>query len=91
MRESTIEAHLRKRVKELGGFHRKVVYQGRRGSPDDWCFFPDDLLVIVECKAPGEKPRPDQQYEIDLLRTYGFNVFVADTKEEVDHILEMML
>lgn len=91
MLESTIEKHLRKRVKELGGFHRKVTYQGRDGSPDDWCFFPGGLLIIIECKAPGEKPRPTQEYEISLLRSYGFTVYVADSKEVVNDILEMLL
>lgn len=91
MLESAIEKHLRKRVAELGGFHRKVVYQGRDGSPDDWCFFPSGLLIIVECKAPGGKPRPIQEYEISLLRSYGFTVHVVDSKEDVDSILETTL
>lgn len=34
MRESTIEKHLVKRVKALGGEVRKVQWIGRRGAPD---------------------------------------------------------
>jgi len=34
MRESDIEAHLVKRVKELGGEVRKVKWIGRNGAPD---------------------------------------------------------
>ena len=34
MRESLIEKHLVKRVKELGGEVRKVQWVGRRGAPD---------------------------------------------------------
>lgn len=34
MRESQIEKHLVKRVKELGGECRKVRFIGRRGAPD---------------------------------------------------------
>lgn len=85
--ERTIEAHLRKRVAELGGMHRKVTYQGRTGSPDDWCFFPRGLLLIFECKATGELPRPDQEQEIKKLRKLGQEVFVVDSKDEIDELL----
>ena len=40
MRESTIEAHLVKRVKELGGECRKVTWPGRRGAPDRLVMLP---------------------------------------------------
>lgn len=88
MRESIVENYLRKRVKQLEGIHRKVVYQGRRGSPDDWCFFPGGQVMIVECKAPGETPRPDQVFEIETLRSFGLSVFVVDSKAAVDDALE---
>lgn len=87
MDERTIEAHLRRRVKERGGKHRKVVYQGRNGSPDDWCFFPGGLLLIFECKATGENPRPDQWKEIETLRDMGQLVFVVDSVYSIDSIL----
>ena len=82
-----MEAYLRRRVKELGGFHRKVVYQGRTGSPDDWCFFPDGQLIIVECKTTGEVPRPDQAKELKMLSASGFAATVADSYEAVDAAL----
>lgn len=40
MRESQIEAHLVKRVKELGGEVRKVKWIGRRGAPDRLVMLP---------------------------------------------------
>lgn len=88
--EKLVVAYLRKRVAELGGFHRAVVYQGRNGSPDDWCFFDNGLLLIAECKTTGEKPRPDQEREIKRLRDKGFKVFVVDSKASVDAMLELV-
>ena len=40
MRESTIERHLVKRVKELGGEVRKVAWVGRRDAPDRLVLLP---------------------------------------------------
>ena len=40
MRESTIEKYLVKRVKELGGEVRKVMWLGRRGAPDRLVMLP---------------------------------------------------
>lgn len=88
--EAHVEDYLRDRVKELGGFHRKVTYQGRNGSPDDWCFFPGAKLIIVECKSDNGTLRPDQKKEIALLRKNGFSVYVANTRKEIDLIMELV-
>jgi hypothetical protein len=47
MRERDIEAHLVKRVKELGGEVRKVKWIGRRGAPD--------RLVMLPVRYTSEK------------------------------------
>lgn len=41
MRERDIEAHLVRRVKELGGEVRKVKWIGRRGAPDRLVMLPE--------------------------------------------------
>lgn len=88
MKEASIEAHLRKRVKELGGEHRKVTYQGRKGAPDDWCFFPGGKLLIVECKRPGKNHLdPLQVVEIEFLQGMGFKAVWVNTLEDVDRVL----
>lgn len=87
-KESVVENHLRDRVGQDLGFIRKVVYQGRKGSPDGWCFFPNGRLLMVECKAPGEPLEPLQVIELKLLRSLGFWVAWADSKEQVDTILD---
>lgn len=64
MRESDIEEHLVKRVKELGGEVRKVKWIGRNGAPDRLVMLPGDAwlctesmdqptTIWVELKAPG--------------------------------------
>jgi hypothetical protein len=86
-KENTVEAYLQSEVKRLGGFTRKVVYQGRAGSPDQWCFFPKGRLLIVECKSEDGVVSPIQRAEITTLRISGFVARVAYTKDEIDGIL----
>lgn len=92
MKESTVEEYLRKRVKELGGTHRKVTYQGRKGALDDWCFFPGGKLLIIECKRPKKnKLDPLQEEELKFLLDNGFIAGWVNTKEQVDEILKSYL
>jgi hypothetical protein len=87
-KENKVEAYLQKRVAELGGFTRKVTYQGRAGAPDQWAFFPGGRLLIVECKAEDGTLDALQSQEIRQLLRYQFIARVAYTKEEVDEYLK---
>lgn len=87
MKESTIEDYVINRVKQLGGFTRKVVYQGRTGAPDRWCFFPNGLLLIMEIKRPKKVPKGLQAQEIADLQSMGQFVYSPNTKQAVDDIL----
>lgn len=64
---------------KAGFMHRKVVYQGRRGAPDDWYFGTNGRLIIIEHKRPGKTPDPKQVREIKRLRDRGFDVRVVDS------------
>lgn len=88
VKEKVIEEYLRVEVKKRGGEHRKVLYQGRSGSPDDWCFFPGGKLLIVECKAPGKKPTNQQLEELSWLNSMGFMATWVDSKEAIDLTLK---
>jgi len=79
-RESTIEKHLVAEVKKAGGMAYKFVSPGRRSVPDRLVLLPGGRAVFVECKAPGEKPRPDQLREHERLRALGFAVVTLDSK-----------
>ncbi|MBK3745789.1 VRR-NUC domain-containing protein [Paraburkholderia aspalathi] len=73
-------------AKKAGFLHRKVVYQGRRGAPDDWYFGFNGRLIIVEHKRPGKKPDPHQEREISRLRERGFDVRVVSTIEGAERL-----
>lgn len=87
--ESKIESHAVKKGESLGAEVRKVVYQGRKGSPDRWFFFPGAQLLIIELKRPGEKPEPLQKHEMNELRKKGFYVAWTDSIEGVDRIFDL--
>lgn len=79
-RENKIEKYLNEQVKAAGGITYKLAKTGRRGAPDRLVMLPGGRVVFVECKAPGEKPRPSQTREHERLKTLGFNVVVLDSK-----------
>jgi hypothetical protein len=102
MRERDIEKHLVKRVKELGGECRKVVWQGRRGAPDRLVMLPQrwvhhpttfrywcasNATIWVELKAPGVKPETHQLREHERMRKMGQRVVVIDSIEGVEELL----
>lgn len=97
MRERDIEAHLVKRVKELGGECRKVQWVGRLGAPDRLVMLPRGRAssgsfsacstLWVELKAPGAKPRPSQVREHERMRAMGQLVVVIDSIEGVEELL----
>lgn len=66
MRESTIERQLTQWAKEMKIYTRKFVSPGHRGVPDRVFCGPVGLLFL-ELKAPGKKPEPIQELEIDLI------------------------
>jgi hypothetical protein len=87
--ESKIERALCKAVEAFCGVAYKFVSPGRRGVPDRLVLFPvapehreivSAYVYFVETKAPGKKPRPEQEREIGRLRDMGFDVAVVDGK-----------
>ena len=86
-KEGVIETYLKEQVAAAGGVTRKVVYQGRKGSFDRWCFLPGGRLRIVECKAPGESATREQQQELKAMQHLGFEMYIVDSKEAIDAVL----
>lgn len=84
MRESTIEAYLRDRVKELGGKAYKFVSPGNTGVPDRLVCLPGGRVVFVELKAPGKKPTALQLTQQRKLAELGFLVLTLDSKKKID-------
>lgn len=102
MKEKQIEAHLVKRVKELGGEVRKVAWVGRRGAPDrvvmmptGWDFNEPHWSCWVELKNPKTiktfpaNPHERQQdREHQRMRAMGQRVEVIGTIEQVEELLK---
>ncbi len=90
MRESTIEAYLRDRVKELGGKAYKFVSPGNDGVPDRLVCLPGGRAFFVETKRPGEKPTKLQRNRHRELRKMGFVVFgKVDSKQGADRVIQL--
>lgn len=86
--ESEVVKTTNKAAEKAGFLHRKVVYQGRRGAPDDWYFGFGGRLIIIEHKRPGKKPDPHQEREIARLRERGFDVRVVSTVEKAMRVFQ---
>ena len=91
--EGEVRAYLKQRVEALGGEVRAMKWIGRRHAPDVLVMIPfchlrpsvyQDNPILVECKAPGKRPRPGQVREHERLRKYGVTVLVLPTKEDID-------
>lgn len=87
MREADVEKYLVSEVKKTGGMALKFMSPGMRGVPDRLVLFPGGNQVFVELKAPGEKPRKQQQYRIKQISATGAIVRVIDSKEGVNNLI----
>lgn len=87
-RESVLESWFRDRVRDLGGRAYKFTAPGRRSVPDRLIVLPGGTLFFVELKRKGGKPTAKQDVEINYLRSMGLNVYIADSKEDCNRILE---
>lgn len=87
MRENTIEAYLRDRVKAIGGKAYKFVSPGNDGVPDRLVCLPGGRAVFVELKASGKKPTRMQMFQHGKLQALGFQVWIIDSKGMVDSFI----
>jgi hypothetical protein len=88
--EGRIESYLISQSEKYGILCYKFVSPGNKGVPDR-ILIGKGKTVFVETKAPKEVPRKLQEYVIKKMKKAGATVYVADTKEAVDAILNFML
>lgn len=88
MRESEIEAALKKAAKKRNGVAFKFVSPGLSGVPDRLVLLPIGKIGFIELKAPGKKLRKLQEKRKRQLEALGFLVFCLDSKEEVEVVLD---
>ena len=86
--EKDTEKLLIQQVEALGGMCRKYQSEGIRGVPDRICIMPHGLVYWVELKSEGDNPTPPQIREHARMRYLGHNVYIVDTKEKVNLLIE---
>lgn len=88
--EAKVEDYLRRRVKETGGQIRKVKWIGRRGAADNLVWWAGGRHAWCECKAHDEYVdwRSLQGREIRRMRDDGWPVYVVNSREAVDAMLD---
>ena len=88
MSEKEIEIYLVRKIKNKKGIAYKFTSPGNSGVPDRICMLPNGKIFFVELKSPGKKPRALQVNQIRKITNLGQRVYVVDSKEMVDRVLE---
>ena len=86
--EKLVERKLVELVKINGGMCIKLLCDQLIGLPDRLCLFPGHIIVFVELKTTGRKPKRIQTFMHNKLRALGFRVEVIDTVERVNKFIE---
>jgi hypothetical protein len=85
--EAQIEAHLLRRVRELGGKTAKMTVRGQRGWPDRLVILPHGRISLVELKKPkGGVYSPAQLAVFGQLGDLGVYVWRLHTYEDIDRV-----
>ena len=87
MRERELEKMFTVKVRKTGGIALKLVSPGFDGMPDRLVLMPGGRVFFAELKRPGEKPRPLQIARHRMLTSFGFEVFVIDSIEKLDEVI----
>ncbi len=86
--EKHIEQKLSQAVRKKGGLCPKWVSPRLDGVPDRIILLPDGRIAFAELKAPGKLPCPLQLRRKAQLEKLGFRVYVIDSKEQIQSILD---
>lgn len=85
-REQDVERKLKQEVERMGGVCWKFT-SSVSGVPDRLCLFPRGVIVFVELKRHGAKPRPLQIRQIEKIRKLGFRVEVIDSEQGIRELV----
>jgi hypothetical protein len=87
--EKIIERAACRKIKErFGILSTKIEQTSINGFPDRIFWPPYGSPILIEFKAPGQKPRPSQVKIIKYLRKCGYQVEVCDN---VDSAVEIII
>ena len=87
IREKEIEKKLKAAVEKEGGLCLKFI-SSVAGVPDRICLFDCGVIIFVELKAPGRKPRKIQEVWIRRLKNLGFRVEVIDGEKGISELIQ---
>lgn len=87
--EKDIEQYLVRKATQIGALVRKAQWVGHNHCPDRLLMLPS-VTVWVEVKAPSKKPRAGQDREHKRMADHGQIVFVVDSHESVDQLIERL-
>lgn len=90
IREKDIEKYFREQAKEKGFCSYKFTSPANNGVPDR-VVIGHGHTFFVELKAPGQKPRPLQIEVHKRMRSFGAEIYVADTFASIDDILDNII
>lgn len=85
--EKIIERKLVEKCKSCGAMCIKLLTYQFIGLPDRMCLFPNGVVVFVELKSTGEKPRKIQLNVHKKLKNLGFRVEVIDSIDQIDSLI----
>ena len=89
--EKAIEKYLCERMKAVGYPCLKYSNANMAGYPDRVIVLPTQKVVWVELKSKGKKPSKIQQVRFDELRRLGHQVWIADSRQKVDEIVNNIM
>lgn len=90
VKENIIENYLKQKCKENNILEFKTISLTMNGYPDRTLFY-NGKVYLVELKRPGGKPRPIQIYVHKLLKNQNIHVYVLDTKEGIDSLIQEII
>jgi hypothetical protein len=90
IRESQIEARVRRYCILKGVICYKFVSPGKRGVPDRLLIGPHGNMAFLELKAPGKRPGALQRRELAMLRKRRVPAFYRDSYEGAKKIIDAL-
>ena len=91
MKESDTEKKVGEYVKSKGGLFYKFTSPARRAVPDRLIVLPGVAPFFVEFKATGEEATPAQKREHLRLSDRGAHIFVVDSVEDGQAVVNAMI
>jgi len=86
MLESAIQTKIRIALEKSGWLVIKLIQTSLNGITDQLCL-KKSRAVFIEVKQPGKKPTELQLYRHKQLREQGFEVIVAESVKDIQHLL----